>query len=382
MENFDRIAYIGDRDAIGKEWNRRRYVFKWGKVLAVPDDFARLLLSSPNFIRESQVGRCMDESFPDGARLLMRRWGALGDLIIFRAACAGFIRTAEAHYEFILRLQTQYAHVFGHDDLWDGLVPIGTPSAAFSYDGVVPFDQVAEQDHGERTLHRLDLFLEAMSKRKIVITPEDWKIPIPEGTEIWVDRYLTERGLNVKQRDRPLVGVQIRGSTRAKTLPSDVMFKLIGELRDRGNQVILIENDQNVAERYLIDNDVYAMTGRDVLHGISLLGEVDLAITMDSGALWMAHVAACPTLVILGPTRPEQRINYHPLYPELARAVCLNDLIDCPPCFESGKQCGQKFTCMQKQPDWNRAIGVILNSASSILDVRRTKVPLAASIHS
>jgi ADP-heptose:LPS heptosyltransferase len=376
--NRESLVYVGDRPGVGKEWKQRRYIFNYGQPVMVPDDFAKVLLKSGHFAREDELKRTVLANHPGGGTVLFRRWGAMGDLLMFRAAVSAFVR---AHPEFnvALRCQERFVSLFTEDPLWAGIVPISSAAVtSFKSDGVAIFDQVAEVDHRGVKLHRCELFLKAMTHEKITITREDWLLPIPEAVGEWVHRHLAVRALLPHTRRKKLVAVQVRGSATLKTLPEAVMVQLISGLLERGNDVILIESDRKVAEKFVLSDRVHTMTDRDALHGIAMLAYVDLAITMDSGALWMAHCAPARVLAILGPTRPEERITMHPDYPHGARAVKLNDIINCPACFEGAQKCAQKYTCMRNQPDWGVALNKIFDEASSMLagDVR---LPVAAS---
>lgn len=80
---------------------------------------------------------------------------------------------------------------------------------------------------------------------------------------------------------------------------------------------------------------------------ISLILEAACLVTTDSSPLWVAHFTRTPVVVVLGATRPEERITYHPLYPEGAVAIKLNELINCPPCRECMGRCGGQSECMK-----------------------------------
>ena len=375
MPNLERVAYIGDRHETGREWMRRRYIFPFGKEVMVPQEFGEALLATPEFILSSQVGRPLEEIHEPGSTILCRRWGALGDLLMFRAAMSAFIR--QHPFMPILRCQERFLELFKDDPLWKAVVPIGG-SQGVQYDGVVSFDQVAEADHRGDHRHRAQLFLSAMSKHPIELTPADWRLPIPDVVGKWVERHLGNLGILEKQRNQPLIGVHVRGSGPMKSLPPNVAKNLIRMLLEIGD-VMILEPEKKEAVRHLsISDRVFEMTHRDVLHGIRLMEHLDLAIVMDSGPLWMAHCAGCPILAILGPTRPEQRISMHPGYPKHARAICLNDLIDCPACFESATACKGSYRCMQDQPDWSAALAEIVDQAGSMLsgDIR---LPVASN---
>lgn len=369
--NLESVAYIGDRDAIAMEWKSRRYTFKHGVSVRVPSDFAAVLLKGTRFIRSDDLRRSVVENYPIPCTLLFRRWGALGDLLIFRAAVAAFLRRYR-DYKVVLRCQTQFAHVFYDDPLWAGFKPIGMVGDEIDVDGVATFDQVAEADHRGVQQHRCRLFLNAMSTERIAVTREDWRMPVPPATNAWVKMFLNTRKLLREQRERPLVAVQVRGSAQLKTLPDGVLRSVVGSLLVRGLDIILLEHDADVAQKFVNSRRVHTMPGRDALHAIELLRHVDLAITMDSGPLWMAHAAPCPVLALLGPTKAEQRISFHPDFPTKARAIQLNDIINCPACFEAAKKCGGKYTCIRNQPDWKVVVGRIVDEAAAMVhgDIR------------
>lgn len=377
-KNMEAVTYIGGRAGVAMDWNRRRYVFKQGARILVPDEFARRLLDTHQFARSDQLDRPLESNHPKGGTLLVRRSGALGDLIMFRAAVAAFQRATGGRYRLVLRCHPQYVPMFEHDPLWAG-VTHQTRSAECQYDGMVSFDQVAEADHRGVEEHRATLFLRAMTTESITIRPEDWHLPIPAEITAWVRRHLEVRGLAPDRRRKPLVALQLRGSGLMKSLPPALMQQLVRRLLALEVSLILLEHDDRTARLYEVSDDVHTMTQRDALHGIELLKHVDLAITMDSGPLWMAHAAACPVLAVLGPTRPEQRIAFHPLYPRGARAVCLNDLIKCPACFEAAKACHGRYDCLQKQPDELLALRTIVDAAEDML-TSRVSLPQVESV--
>lgn len=376
--NLEPVVYIGDRPSVCKEWNARRYTFKHGQAVRVPDEFAEVLVATLQFLPADDFGRSLEQVHPGGGSILCRRWGALGDLIMFRAAASAFLRERPA-FAFSLRCQQRFVHLFDHDRVFKRVYAIGGGGGVDRADfaGVVSMDQVAEADHRGVHRHRTQLFLDAMSDETIIVTAEDWDIPTGDRAREWVARFLQKRGLSRGQRQRPLVAIQAQGSGPMKSLPPKVMRRLIARLAESAS-VIIIEYDERTAQSYVGDHDdVWAMCGRDSLHSIELMRHVDLVIAMDSAPLWMAHSANAPVLAILGPTRPEQRISFHPGYAEgRARAVCLNDLIQCEPCFEAAGACKGSYACMREQPDWGRAIEAIHLEAESTISRRPHDVPL------
>lgn len=368
--NKTQIVYVGNRDNVGKEWKGSIIKFYNGKPTFVSDEFAAVLLQKPDFRRLDEAARTMVEIFPKGGKIVICRWGALGDLFMLRAAVAAF-RRIQPSYSFALRCQERFADALRHDKLWLEVFAYGSPPSE-NYTNVISFDQVAEADHrGEDRFHRAELFLRAMTHQQLPILPEHWILALPLTVTQWVQDYLCARTLLRHQRAAPLIALQIRGSGAMKSLPPPVMRRLLDALLPLNVNIMLIESELSAAQPYLIDPRVHQMCHRDPLHGIAMLKEVDLAITFDSGPLWMAHCAPCPVLAILGPTRPEQRINRHPLGHERARAVCLNEIISCPACFEKATACNRRYTCMQNQPDWQVALDQITAAVEDMLTAPR-----------
>jgi len=143
---------------------------------------------------------------------------------------------------------------------------------------------------------------------------------------------------------RKTIGLQIKGSGVMKTLPRPVVDDLITFLSENYH-VVLIDHEK------LIFKDMPEVTntcGRlTVGECITMMSDLDACITMDSGALWMAHLAKCPVVCLLGPTREEERVSLHPLYPDQATSVSISDLIGCEACFETKVHCKGKINCMR-----------------------------------
>jgi len=72
---------------------------------------------------------------------------------------------------------------------------------------------------------------------------------------------------------------------------------------------------------------------------------------MDSGPLWLSHFTETPVVVIFGPTNPDARLPYHPLYPEKVKAVETNKHINCKRCYEAAERCNHEFKCLHIPAD-------------------------------
>lgn len=391
------IVYIGDKPGVEIPFARKYYVFNNRVPRSVPDELAERLLRQDDFLLAEDVGRCVADRLPSGGTVLCRRWGAIGDLLMLRATASAFVREHPS-YTLQLRTEDRFEYLFAGDPVWEvrhrgrrrtgaddklwgpGVEPPKHPDPDLNFS----FDQVAEQDHRGVQKHRVDLFAEAMVNRTLKIRPEDWQIPVSALAADYVAAWLGKRALNRDARTRPLVGLQVRGSGKMKSIPEGQVKKLAAELAAEAD-VVLIEHDPRQvweAAGSPTSGRVFAMPGRDALHAIELLRAVDLCVCFDSGVLWMAHCAAAPVLCIMGPTRPEQRLSYHPGYPEKAQAFLMNEIVElkkgekgCPACFEAAERCRQKFSCMQEQPA--AVTRLIADRALEMLGLR-TRLPVLA----
>lgn len=347
--NQTSIIYTGPQNSVIVYHKRRRFLFKSRVPKLVDDEVAERFLKMHTFARADET-EAMVESHTEGT-VVLRRSGAMGDLLMLRAAASAVKRTYPG-LDLVLRCQPALAHLFAADPVWS-VWPIGQAKPKkLEGAAVVSLDQVVEVDHRGKEVHRVELFMKAMTNDAIALVETDWVLPVPADVARWVDAWLGKRRLRRAERTLPLVALQVRGSGPMKSLPREQVEAISRRLESRAN-VVLIE----AKEEHVWGGDrIYQMTGRDALHALELLRHVDLTVCFDSGVLWMAHCAPSPVLAILGPTRPEQRISLHPRFPDGAHSVSLNDLIvldgktGCPPCFERAEACRGSYACMQRQP--------------------------------
>lgn len=362
MNQMVEIAYIGSLAAPEIACGRHRIQFINRKPRAVNSDVAERLLKQKDFCRADELVITMEEKIR-GGYVLVKRWGALGDLLMLRAVISAFQRQSP-QYRFGLWCDERWEDVFASDRLWDVVNPANkdTPQS-------ISFDQVAEQDHrGGESQSRIDLMMSILTQKQLDLTEADWRIPAPDHIKKDVDAWMASRRPGPSHA--PLIGMQVRGSGLMKQLPDRQIRSLAGKLTALGD-VVLIEHER---ERTWEAPGIYSMPGRSVLHSIELLRRCDLCVCFDSGVLWMAHAAPCKVLCVMGPTRPEQRLTKHPLYPSGgARAFKLNDIVQfpngkrgCPACFEKADACKQHFTCMQGQPD--HVVDLIAHEAELVLN--------------
>ena len=176
-----------------------------------------------------------------------------------------------------------------------------------------------EKDHSitnvENQIHRVGIYFKNLGM------PEDSKVD-------WHSDSLFYRGYYNMNTDRKKIGIQIRGSGNMKTLPYGIMKDIILELA-KTYYVVLI--DQSKDKGFTGENILNTCGQLNSYQVAALLTQLDCCITMDSGVLWLAHIANCPTLTLLGPTREEERISLHPGYPKKAKSINIAKMIGCEP---------------------------------------------------
>ncbi len=185
----------------------------------------------------------------------------------------------------------------------------------------IMMDGLVEQDHMRPKLskiHRVDIYFKALGLEKIPKTL-DWGIDLTK---------LPPSGLKGKY-----VVLQTAGSTVKKRLSNDVKKSLIKSFKRDGINVVTIGEGNALSLGKLFA----------VIAGAKCL------ITMDSGPLWISHFTKTPVVGIFGPTRPAERMIYHPLWPDKAVGIRLNDKMNppCESCFENSKKCGDRMDCLK-----------------------------------
>lgn len=203
---------------------------------------------------------------------------------------------------------------------------------------IFTLDGILEKDHSgtnhENGLHRIEILLNYFGINEFTKDDLDWSLNLVGG-------------LNMPQlkTDKKMIGLQIRGSGYMKTLPTEMIKQIATEL-SKEHYVVLIDQDK---DKGFEGKNIINLCGQlKPPHVIELLRRCQLCLTMDSGVLWMAHVANCPTLTFLGSTREHERISLHPQYPDKAKCIDLTKYVGCEPCFETRCRCKGAINCMNK----------------------------------
>lgn len=201
-------------------------------------------------------------------------------------------------------------------------------------------DGTVEQDHVRPRLqkfHRIEIYSQALGLKKL---PKelDWscntgRFPIPQS-EFYEEPYVVFQG---------------GGSTFRKRLPAQTVLALIKRLNNEGVKILYIGDPIQLksVDRRMTKLQFYAESLPELF---SWIAKARCLITMDSGPLWISHFTQTPVVAIFGPTRPETRVTFHPLYPERVKVLRLNREINCPACHEHSVRCKDNITCLKLDP--------------------------------
>jgi hypothetical protein len=144
---------------------------------------------------------------------------------------------------------------------------------------------------------------------------------------------------------KPYVVFQGRGATKRRGLSAEVIQELIYFFNLEGINVVYIGSkvdDLKGDEKHTI----FQFMKSTLPELFSLISGAKVVIAMDSSPIWVSHYTKTPTIAILGPSRPSERIALHPLYPDFVKAICLNKDIKCESCFEQSAACNHMFDCL------------------------------------
>lgn len=216
----------------------------------------------------------------------------------------------------------------------------------------IKLDGVVELDHYHPKFHNIPrcfIYLIALGINKF---PKQlpWKCKLSQFPEIKDDEF--------KFINKRFIVFQGEGTTVKKRLPHDTIRFIIKGLNNVGINVAYIGNPIKIEENEKTDLLFYKFNVQKLF---SLISRADCVVSMDSAPLWISHYTKTPVIAILGPSRPQERICLHPLYPEGALAIETSKIVNCKPCYEKAKNCDQRIDCLKVYPE------KLLNSLLSLI---------------
>ena len=204
-------------------------------------------------------------------------------------------------------------------------------------------DGTVERDHQEPRLqayHRIDQYLSAIGVKEENIV-FDWSCDISQFDAV-ADDFV----------EKPYIVFQGRGSGPRKSLPNETIDSIIKLGNSDNVRIAVVGGAEGVISQKNYDSSkthvFFKQLNLEQLFW--LISKAQCLVCMDSSPLWVSHFTSTPVVALLGATRSEQRIVYHPLYPEGAASIELSRYVDCEPCFESAEACGGKYSCLALSP--------------------------------
>jgi len=205
-------------------------------------------------------------------------------------------------------------------------------------------DYLVERDHiykNLQTLHRCELLFKAIG----LDMPDklDWSMDMMElpdaPRQVWGKNYVI---------------VQFKGSGVKKSLSDSTIQVLLDSMSEKGLEVLVVGEK---AQGVIPPKGVTFLDRQLTLPNLfSAIAHAKALVCMDSGPLWISHFVNTATICIMGPTRPSERLIHHPLYPEGAVGIRLNEEIGCESCFEMAVECKKNINCLKIDPKkiWDR----------------------------
>ena len=201
-------------------------------------------------------------------------------------------------------------------------------------------DWILEADHGNSPLskyHRIEIYFRALGADVPRADELDWS---------WDPDTFPH---NPVTDDGPYVVFVGWGANNRKQLPVPAIEAILKSLNAEGIKVYYSGNPPFSWDLPLTVPTSFAWTTAELFPAIARARAI---ITMDTGPLWVAHFTKTPTVNILGPTGSEvHRLSFHPLYPEGAVPIKMNEWVNCPTCFENAAACNFKMKCLNSNTE-------------------------------
>lgn len=272
------------------------------------------------------------EKNPESSVCFLRTY-ALGDIILL-TPIINWIRDKYPSVKVYLATVPKFMGLFKY---WDAIETVDKRNLPFiPYEIGYYLDGVVERDHSGNEYsykHRLDIYCEFLGIPQI--KDPVFSLPYGESEKSWAEGIVRE----VRDCGKPVVAVQVAGSTAIKSLSLDKVADIAERLCDICSLIFVHE-----AKEYFGEINAMNLTGMTDIHQLAaLIDSVDVVVTMDSGVLWIAHATKTPVIALLGPTREAERLKYHRNYV----VVNLSEMVGCEPCFERMTRCKGAINCMK-----------------------------------
>lgn len=310
-------------------------VFDFTGVKAMPSYFERI----SNFLGEMKKR--------EQKRFYIQRTYALGDTLMGVPAVR-YCR--ELGWDAVLRVDGYNSRLMSILD-----VPHLVTNQRLDIPGLI-MDGVLERDHTDPQLgrlHRTHIYFKALGVNDLP-KQVDWSCDLSK---------LPPCPFNTPTQFVVMVG---QGANYRKQLHRETIELIINRLNAEGRRVFYNGDPDDL--QISSDMNVQLRRSLNVSELFSLISRADCLVTVDSGPLWIGHFTQTPTVAILGPSHPDQRLILHPLYPEGAVGIKMNDWIKCESCTENGCRCNNTMRCLHTNGD--RLAETVANEVSKFYEER------------
>ena len=201
----------------------------------------------------------------------------------------------------------------------------------FGYDFDLSIER-AERAGWGRKYHRSDAYAKFLG---IDLQEYKFSLPYSDMEKIKVSALLQRKGYT----DGPLIGFQLRGANASRSFPIDKVKRIVNRLTMQGMFVVLLDGDKNIGWE---GKNIINMCGEvDILELVVLVDMCNLVVSTDSGITHIAGATGKTNVAFFGCIPAENRVKY-----PNCEVVDLAKAWGCEPCWESGEQCGQRWSCL------------------------------------
>lgn len=373
------VCYVGDFPSVDRRFPELNLSFRFyrGVPRTLPSAQAALFEPNRNWIVGSYDAAALAQ-MAGRQHVVIRRAVALGDVIAAHGAAMA-IKRREPNLLLSLQTSPMYRPIFAAETRYHQIMSTTDRVVTVPIDRIVNMDGLFELDHNpnneklSRVVKVWRHYYRDDHQVNAGLRP-DFSVTLPEADRAWALQFLHRLQLDVEtRRGKKLFACAVRSVQPQRALGAGLVREFCDRLvAEQGCEVLLIEPD---AAQSWSAKGVHPAPNTSITQAMALLEHCDALGTMDSGAMWMGHTAALPMLVWLGPTPPDTKLNWHPLWPDGVRALQMNQWIDCPACYEHADACSFTFRCL-RQPDRARFFAESLSAAKDLFNYVR---PLPAS---
>lgn len=281
--------------------------------------------------------------------VVFHRDAGLGDVLL----AIPVVRQLKQHYNIKNVYYQNTKYIDAIKDLFTDITFVKETN--FKYDFIFKLNTVLERDHELGSIYsyinRVQIyqdFLELPQTKEL-----DWSFDDDNSNPMFDD------GDNV-------IALQIRAMNVVRMYKQDFVKKIANLIVSMGYKCMIYD-----------DESKYGWEGDGIINSCGkltigqLFGNIKrckACVTYDSGTFWTTHFTKTPTLVILGSTRAEERLNYHPLYKTGKLSyIDMKGYVGCDNhCCGTGTQCNYKANCFNKF-DQNTVLSDIKSGLAQIL---------------